>query len=42
MSEKNNNRTKSLHLRLTAEEYAKILLNKPVTSNYRNQSLDDL
>ncbi|HEX8332702.1 MAG TPA: plasmid mobilization relaxosome protein MobC [Segetibacter sp.] len=61
MSEKNTNRTKWLHLRLTPDEYnkiqkqflkttcrkisdyaRKILLGKPVTSTYRNQSLDDL
>jgi hypothetical protein len=60
MSEQNNNRTKWLHLRLNAEEYAKIhkqfskttcrkisdysrkiLLEKPITATFRNQSLDD-
>jgi LytS/YehU family sensor histidine kinase len=61
MREKNDNRTKWLHLRLTPGEYdkvqkqflkttcrrmsdyaRKILLGKPITSTYRNQSLDDL
>ncbi|MEO7801739.1 MAG: plasmid mobilization relaxosome protein MobC, partial [Ginsengibacter sp.] len=60
MSEKTNNRTKWLHLRLKPEEYIKVqqlfskttcrklsdysrkvLLQKPVVSTYRNQSLDD-
>ncbi len=55
-----NNRTKWLHLRLTPDEYQKIirefnkstcrklsdyarknLLQKPIVSTYRNQSLDD-
>ncbi len=60
MSEKNNNRTKVLHLRLKPDEYEKIhkqfskttcrklseytrkvLLDKPLTTYYRNQSMDD-
>lgn len=58
--EEQNNRTKWLHLRLTPDEYQKImkefnkstcrkmsdyarknLLQKPIISTYRNQSLDD-
>ena len=58
--EKQNNRTKWFHLRLTPDEYQKImkefnkstcrkisdyarknLLQKPIISTYRNQSLDD-
>lgn len=61
MNEKNENRTKWLHIRLTAKEHDKIkskyakttcqklsdyarkaLLDKAVTVNIRNQSLDDL
>ena len=60
MKEQNKNRTKWLHLRLTLEEYQKIvtafskstcrklsdyarknLLQKPIVTKYRNQSLDD-
>jgi len=60
MMEEQNNRTKWLHLRLTPDEYQKImkefnkstcrkisdyarknLLQKPIISTYRNQSLDD-
>lgn len=60
MKEQNNYRTKWLHLRLTPDEYQKImnefnkstcrkisdyarknLLQKPIVSTYRNQSLDD-
>jgi hypothetical protein len=61
MEEKNDNRTKWLHLRLQPQEYdqihrqfrrttcrkiseyaRKILLQKPVTTTCRNQSLDEL
>ncbi len=38
MSEKNENRIKWLHLRLSEKEHDKI----PVTVKVRNQSLDDL
>ena len=60
MEEKNNNRTKWLHLRLKPDEYQKIfkkfskstcrklseyarknLLGEPITTNYRNQSVDE-
>jgi hypothetical protein len=60
MMKEQNNRTKWLHLRLTPDEYQKImkefntstcrkisdyarknLLQKPIISTYRNQSLDD-
>jgi len=60
MEEKNNNRTKWLHLRLKPDEYQKIfrkfskstcrklseyarknLLNETITTNYRNQSVDE-
>lgn len=61
MEEKNNNRIKWIHLRLTTDEYKKIcskfnqstcrklsdylrhiLLEKPIKTTYRNQSLDDM
>jgi MobC-like protein len=60
MSDKKNNHSKWLHIRLKVDEYnriqkkfsqstdrklsqyaRKVLLTKPITVNYRNQSLDD-
>jgi hypothetical protein len=60
MSDKTNNHSKWLHIRLKEDEYdriqkkfkqstdrklsqyaRKVLLTKPITVNYRNQSLDD-